>query len=432
MRAIIRILPEQYNALSSALLEAAPRESVAAAFAGWTALENGDLILTWRGFTLAGEDDYERRGPAGAVVRPDFLAPAIKRVRESNEALLLCHTHPFSSVPAFSGIDDGGEDVLMPKIRARAPDAPHGGLVLGQAGASVRVWPPGLDHSIDAPLVTVGRRGGASGGNADFDRQERALGPGSTVALGRLRIGIVGTGGLGWDIATLLWMHGIGGLVLVDDDVIESHNRARLRGAQTGQTNVSKPAALAELLRKSRVDGELHVVARKFESVEARQALSGVDLLVCATDTLTSRLQVDRFARRLLIPLVDAGINLQVTGGRLERIGGRVCVLWPTEACLLCMGVFTPDDVAAEADPLGYRGGARHEEAAVAAFNAVLAGLVAGELLLMALDARPSFARGRYLAYDGLSGRVREITVPDAGACGTCEALAGSVFGNTP
>ncbi|HEY4266860.1 MAG TPA: ThiF family adenylyltransferase [Galbitalea sp.] len=432
MRATLRLLPEHYDELSSALLEAAPRESVAIGFAGWTMSAPGELILTWRGFQLAGDEDYERRGPGGAVVRPEFLSPAIKRARASNEAVILCHTHPFSSVPSFSGIDDGGEDVLIPKIRDRAPDAPHGGLVLGQAGASVRVWPSGLDHSIEARLVIPGRPGRGRGSNAEFDRQERALGPGSTEALGRLKVGIVGCGGLGWDTATLLWMHGIGGLVLVDHDAIESHNRPRLRGAQGGQIGVSKPAALAQLLRASRLDGEIDVVERKFESPEARQALATVDFIVCATDTLTSRLQVDRFARRLLIPLVDAGINLQVAIDRLERIGGRVCILWPTEACLLCMGIFSPDDVAAEADPLGYRGGARDEEAAVAAFNAVVAGLVVGELLLVALDARSGMARTRYLAFDGLSGRVREIAVPEPGACGTCGNLAGNVFGVLP
>ena len=429
--AVLRALPDQFAALARELLASAPDEAVAQAFAGWWRDPVRGLTLLLRNWRLAPAEAYERRGGAGAVVAPDFLAPGVKRARQTNEAMLLCHTHPFSKHPGFSGIDDSGEDVLIPKIRDRAPEAPHGAIVVGQRSASVRVWPPGADRSVDAPLRTLGSGSGRSG-ESRFDRQDRAFGPGTSQELGRRSIGIVGTGGLGWDIATLLAGHGVGRFVLVDPDSVEEHNRPRLRGAATTTVGRPKVAALAEVIHASSPDIAIETFAAPLADAAARRSLAGVDLMISATDNLASRLDADRFARRLLIPLIDVGINVDAHEGQLDRVGGRMCVLWPTGPCLLCMGVLSPDAVAAEADPLGYRGDNRRVEAAVASFNAVLAGLASTEALMLLLGARTDTWRSRYLVYDGLQARVREIAVPEAGACGTCDGLAGAVFGALP
>lgn len=431
LSAQIRVLPDALARFSHEMLASAPDEAVAQAFAGWWLDPAGGLTLLLRDWRLAPADAYERRGGAGAVVHPEFLAAGIKRVRASNEAFLLCHTHPFSDHPGFSGIDDGGEDVLIPKIRDRAPDAPHGAIVVGQRSADVRVWPARVDHAIDASMSFLGAAHPA-GGQSRFDRQDRALGPGTSRVLGGLTVGIIGTGGLGWDAATLLAGHGIGGLVLVDPDVVEDHNRPRLRGAGPDAVGRPKVEALADLIRASSASIDIQTFPTPLDNIAARRALARVDLLISATDNLGSRLDADRFARRLLLPLVDVGINIDAPAGELRRVGGRLCVLWPTGPCLLCMGVLTPDSVAAEADPLDYRGDDRRVEAAVASFNAVLSGLAVTETLMLLLSARTDTWRSRYLVYDGLQARVREIAAPEAGACGTCGSLAGAVFGTLP
>ncbi len=428
----LRILPDQLASFQRAMLAEAPLESVAACTAGWWIDVDGGIHLLWRSFSLAGDGDYLRRGGAGAVVKPEFLAPTVKRVRSRREALVLAHTHPFSDVPGFSGIDDGGEDVLIPKVRERAPDAPHGGFVLGQRGGSARAWPPGTDTP--RPLDVRGAVGSPVRGPdvATYGRQDLALGPGTAALLAERQVAVVGVGGLGWDVASLLWSHGVGTLSLIDDDRIEEHNRPRLRGASSADVGNQKATALADQLRRSRSDGTIEAIGSRFDAAEARSAAAHADVIVVATDNLASRLDVDRFARRLLVPVVDVGVNIQVREGHVHRVGGRVNVSWPTGPCLTCMGVLTPDAVALEVDPLGYRGEGRMPEAAVAAFNATLAGLCAVEILDLLLGFRGQAPGSRYLAYDGLRGIVREIAVPDPGACGTCGDLPGAVFGALP
>jgi molybdopterin-synthase adenylyltransferase len=427
----LRALPDQLATFAAELLASSPDEAVAQAFVGWWNDPERGLTLLLRDWRLAPADGYERRGAVGAAVRPEFLAPGIKRAHQTGEGVLLCHTHPFSDQPAFSGIDDGGEDVLIPKIRARAPLAPHGAIVVGRRGASARVWPASDRHAVPLDIVALGPPADGSR-DGRFDRQERALGPGSTRSLARRAIGIVGCGGLGWDIATLAAGHGIGRFVLVDPDSIEEHNRPRLRG--TAPTDIGRPKvdALAALLHVAAPDLVVETFARPLSDPAARRALAVTDLLVTATDSLQSRLDADRFARRLLLPLIDAGLNLEVRDGHLERVGGRLNVLWPTGPCLACVGVLTPDAVAAEVDPLGYVGRGQEAEAAVASFNAVLAGLAVSEALMLLLAVRDDLWRSRYLVYDGLRARVREVAVPAPGTCGTCDGLAGAVFGNLP
>jgi molybdopterin/thiamine biosynthesis adenylyltransferase len=428
----LRILPDQLAAFQDAMLAEAPLESVAACTAGWWVDDGGGIHLLWRSFRVADDGDYLRRGGAGAVVKPEFLAPTVKRVRSSREALVLAHTHPFSDIPGFSGIDDGGEDVLIPKVRERAPDAPHGGFVLGRRGGSARTWPPG--EGSPRPLDLRGMVGVSVPGAdvATYSRQDLALGPGTAAQLAKRQVAVVGVGGLGWDVGALLWSHGVGRLVLIDGDHIEEHNRPRLRGARSADVGSVKPAALAEQLRRTRSTGTIEAIGSWFDGAEARAAAAQSDVIVVATDNLASRLEVDRFARRLLVPVVDVGVNIQVREGHVHRVGGRVNVSWPTGPCLSCMGVLTPDAVALEVDPLGYRGMGRDPEAAVAAFNATLAGLGAVETLDLLLGFRGHAPGSRYLVYDGLRGTVREIGVPAPGVCGACADLPGAVFGALP
>jgi molybdopterin/thiamine biosynthesis adenylyltransferase len=428
----LRILESQYARFSAAMLEDAPLETVAGVRAGWWIDDAGAIHLLWRDAAVADGAAYIRRAAAGAVVRPTFYAPTIKSCRNSGEAFLLSHTHPFSDHPAFSGIDDGGEDELIPKVRARAERAPHGGLVLGRLSASVRAWPPGASGAVPLALRRVGRRDLGATARAGYARQDLALGPGTANALAAAHVAIIGTGGLGWVIATTLWRHGVGHLSLVDPDRIEESNLSRLPGARRDDLGVPKTRALEQLLQQSRTDGTVTAIVAPLADRRAREAVASADVVVGATDTLQSRLDLDRFSRRMLILYVDCGINITVSGEHVDQIGGRVNVVDPLGPCLLCMGVLQPDAIAAEAEPLGYRARGRAEEAAALAFNTVIAGLASVEVLDLLLGFRGRDPGSRYIVYDGVRGITREIAVPEPGRCGTCRDLAGAVFGQLP
>lgn len=427
------MLDEQFTQYAGEMLADRPLETVGICAAGWWVDDQGALRMLLREWRLAGAGDYLRRSPGGAVVKPEFIAPSVKRARGTNESVVLGHTHPFSRMPSFSGIDDGGEDVLVPKIRERAPDAPHGGFVLGSEGGSVRAWPKGSTMPIALALRRIGGVAPDLGSGAgEYQRQDLALGPGTSNALAGKHVAIIGAGGLGWPIATHAAAHGVGTITIVDPDVIVESNRPRLPGSQPKHIGLNKVDALAEVLAETRPGTKTIPIAAALADRRARTTIASADAIVVATDNLVSRLDADHFARRLLIPLIDVGINIELREQTLRSVGGRVNVSWPLGPCLTCMGVLSPDRVAAEVDPIGYRGTGRAEEAAVMAFNATLAGLATVELLGLLLPMRREPRASRYLVYDGLRGIVREIATPMPGACGTCGDLLGAVFGALP
>src|SRR5215469_4463122 len=55
---------------------------------------------------------YTIRTTVRAQLKPEFVAEAAQRARQSNESVIFVHTHPFS-LNGFSGIDDKGEAKLM-------------------------------------------------------------------------------------------------------------------------------------------------------------------------------------------------------------------------------------------------------------------------------------------------------------------------------
>ncbi len=427
------MLTEQFAQYASAMLADRPLETVAICAAGWWVDDQGALRMLLREWRLAGESDYLRRSPGGAVVKAEFIAPSVKRARDTNESVVLSHTHPFSTTPSFSGIDDGGEDVLVPKIRERAPEGPHGGFVLGSEGGSVRAWPKGSNLPITLALRRIGAMPADVGiGAPEYHRQDLALGPGTSSVLASKHVAVIGAGGLGWPIATHAAAHGVGTITIVDPDVIDETNRPRLPGSQPKHVGLNKVDALAAVLAETRPDTKVVPIVAALADRTARSAIASADAIVVATDNLFSRLRADHFARRLLIPLIDVGVNIELRGQAVRSVGGRVNVSWPLGPCLTCMGVLSPDRVAVEVDPIGYRGTGRSEEAAVMAFNATLAGLAMVELLALVLPMRREARASRYVVYDGLRGVVREIATPMPGACGTCGGLLGAVFGALP
>ncbi len=65
--------------------------------------------------------------------------------------------------------------------------------------------------------------------------------------------------------------------------------------------------------------------------------LIGCDLLFGCTDDNAGRLVLSRLATYLMTPVIDCGVLITSDAdGRLTGINGRVTVLSPGQACLVC------------------------------------------------------------------------------------------------
>jgi proteasome lid subunit RPN8/RPN11 len=83
-------------------------------------------------------------------------ARAAKRARESREAVVIFHSHPTDpNRPAFSASDDYGEELVVPKLQARAA-VPVAAAVLAPGGERARLHMPGASHAVEATVERIG------------------------------------------------------------------------------------------------------------------------------------------------------------------------------------------------------------------------------------------------------------------------------------
>jgi len=171
-----------------------------------------------------------------------------------------------------------------------------------------------------------------------FNRQIGAFGASSQQALNRLRIAVVGAGGVGSALAVQLSKLGVGELVIIDHDKIEESNLPRLYGARKSDVGKPKSAVLARHLSSVGF-------SRKVRHVESSAMESGIldrlletDVVMCCTDNQRSRSFLNDFAYQYCVPVIDAGCRV-VTDGPDPQSALRVQVLGPGRACLWCTGV---------------------------------------------------------------------------------------------
>jgi sulfur carrier protein ThiS adenylyltransferase len=102
--------------------------------------------------------------------------------------------------------------------------------------------------------------------------------------LSRFRVGIAGAGGLGSNCAVALARSGVGTLVIVDYDVIETSNLNR-QYYFVSQVGLMKTDALRENIRN--INPEVKVIAhqKKLDRFNIAEIFSGCDIIVEAFDS---------------------------------------------------------------------------------------------------------------------------------------------------
>ncbi len=213
----------------------------------------------------------------------------------------------------------------------------------------------------------------------------------------------IGAGGLGSPVAMYLAAAGVGRIGIVDFDVVDFSNLQRQ--IIHGTTDVGRPKlesardSLAEI--NPEVQVELHDA--ELSSQNALDLLGGYDIIVDGTDNFPTRYLVN-----------DACVILGKPNayGSIFRFEGQVSVFATADGpCYRCMFPEPPPPglvpSCAEGGVLGILPGVVGTLQATEAIKLILG---AGEPLI-----------GRFVIFDGLKGRFRELKVrrdPDCPVCG--------------
>jgi hypothetical protein len=237
---------------------------------------------------------------------------------------------------------------------------------------------------------------------------------------------------------------GVGMMNVIDADRVETTNLNRLIGAKPsrsrrtisdrilrrhrGDVGRSKIEVMSEMVCNIDDRIVLHTFAEFFPSVATVAALRHCDVIVACVDRLQVRDDLNRLAKRYLIPLIDVGIEITPEPGArhgIAAITGRVTKVLPSGPCLRCQGVI--DDSSLEAErggkPLGYTGEADIPNPAVVTLNGIVASIAATEVLQQCTGFAPDSPNCGWI-YDGLAGTVEKVTKEFRG-CPACRAERG-------
>jgi len=404
---------KEYRLLSAGLL-AHSEESCAVLLAG-TGEHKGRLRLLVREIHEPSPDAYRVRSTIRAELKPEFIAPLIKRAHRSNSVLIFCHTHPGGEgFPQFSTIDDGGEALLAQYLLQRQVRGPHAALVIGHAGCRSRLLGTSNELRVTeiGPSVRVVSAQNQNEINREtFDRQIRAFGEAGQRTLAAITVGIVGLGGTGSVIGQQLAYLGVRRFLLIDFDRADPSNLNRLVGASSFQANQLKIDIAANHIRQINKNSEVEAVDGSVLDEGTAKRLLECDFVFCCTDNHGSRAVVQQMAYQYYLPCIDMGVAITAEKGKVTHITARVQMMAPGLPCLTCGNLLDADAVRFDlmnpdqraADPY-FTGDQASAQPAVISLNSTAASL-AVTMFLGAVTDIPAHAR--FQSYNAIAGKVR-------------------------
>ena len=165
-----------------------------------------------------------------------------------------------------------------------------------------------------------------------FARGIRLIGPECQERLRQSRVAVFGAGGVGSFAIEALCRAGVGGLLLIDKDVVDPTNINRQLHATAKTIGQSK----VELMRARALDinPEIDVETHEMFFLRHEDAFvldSGCDYIIDAIDTVTGKLTLIECARDRGIPIICS----LGTGNKLDPARFQIADIYQTSVCPL-------------------------------------------------------------------------------------------------
>lgn len=362
------------------------------------------LRLLAREIHWVDESAYAVRAHNSLRIASDGYVQALARAERIGAAAIWLHTHPgMDSLPEPSRHDKIVDDQLADLFRIRTGSPYYGALIvsptqgdftftghlLDGVGAPIdigRLWSVGNRLRLRQSLHSL-----TSGLSPAFDRNVRAFGMAVQHTLNQLRVAIVGCGGTGSAVAEQLVRLGVRQFLLIDPDHLSASNVTRVYGSGLSDVDKPKVDVLASHLGRIAPDTIVDSTQGMITVEGTARKLTASDVIFGCTDDNAGRLVLSRLATYFLTPVFDCGVLLTSSeDGTLTGIDGRVTVLVPGQACLVCRGridlaraaaeLLTPEERSRRVDE-GYAPGLGRTEPAVVTFTTAAAAAAVSELL---------------------------------------------------
>jgi hypothetical protein len=167
----------------------------------------------------------------------------------------------------------------------------------------------------------------------------------------QMRIGVIGCSGTGSIVIEQLKRLGVGELVLIDPDKIDTVNLNRIIGStfEDAVKSVTKTEVMAREIQKVGFGTKVVTFGTDVTTRDAVKTLAQCDVLFGCVDSAEGRHMADLISTFYVLPLFDLGVRLQADGeGGIADIFGTVHYVQPGGSSLLSRGVYNMEQVRAD------------------------------------------------------------------------------------
>ena len=369
------------------------------------------------------------------ALTPAFIHREILQCRDADLAYLAVHNHESDRHADFSRIDLESHERGYPALLDIGRGVPVGALVYGRRSVAADIWlPDGSRRSLGSYRVIgnditrlYSQPCRERESNAEHDRQVRMLGAAGQHILQASKVAVVGLGGVGSLVAEYLARLGVGNLILIDPDKIESSNLSRVVGAtpvdvETGQL---KTQIAVRHAREMASHATLQPVAGDVSHHSVAQVLRDCDFIFLAADSMRARLVVNALSHQYLIPVIQMGAKIrQDDCGNLEDAMCAVRHIRPGTGCLWCNGLIDPTQLAIEAKSDRERKeqayGVQEPNPSVITLNAVAAAHAVNDFLFDFLGLRTGDVEAAYQHFHFHRGKAQRVIPRRSPECREC------------
>ena len=334
--------------------------------------EQGTRLLVRDLFLAIDGVDYVPGTRGYRALTPQFIVEKSDYCFRNKLGYLAVHCHGGNDYVAFSQDDYNSHKRGYSALLDIVGD-PVGALVFAKNAVAGEIWTKKgifqLDH-----LTIIGSRIkklfpnsplGSASSHPIYDRHARLFGDVGQVILSGLKVGIIGLGGGGSLVNEWLTRLGVGHIVAIDFDKVESTNLPRIVGAthKDAQTWLTTTKSLnIKRLGKWLSSYKVHVAERvakianpkiKYDAVvgnilneDIALLLKDLDFIFLATDSLQSRNVFNALLHQYLIPGAQIGAKVRVDPDSQKVIditaSGRIVLPFQLGGCLRCNGWIPP------------------------------------------------------------------------------------------
>lgn len=294
-----------------------------------------------------------------------FFDKVTQRSLKEGKGIVFIHSHPSKGWQSMSPDDVSTEEMLAPRVRA-VTNEPLIGMTIGTDGAwSARFWEKEKPRQYKCEwcesVRIVGRHFSITINNnilpvpkfeEEFIRTISAWGHTKQAILSRIKVGIVGIGSVGSQLAECLLRTGVQNITLIDFDLIERKNLDRLHGIRKENIGYLKSEVYSKILEGFKLYPSQKITSIPYSIVEETgfNSVIDCDIVFCCVDRPWPRFILNCIAYAYHIPVIDGGIDCGYSPRKdnLDQARWRTYTASPERRCIKCMDQYKPEDVSLE------------------------------------------------------------------------------------